>query len=77
MKRNIGKPARLAISIFLDPKETVSFLFLFAFVFVLLWSNMKASTAGKIFYSLFRQYLVLMAVVPLSYLRIEISLWAT
>lgn len=70
VKRNIGKPASLASSIFLDPKETSGHIWFFVFVLLLL--KVKASTAGKIFYSLFCQYLFLVAVVPLSYLRIEI-----
>ena len=73
VKINIGKPASLASSIFLDPKETSGHIWLLVFVcFALLLSKVKVSTAGKIFYSLFCQYLFLMAVVPLSYLRIEI-----
>ena len=66
MKRNIGKAARLSISIFLDPKKTSGHIPLFVFVLLLL--EVKASSAGKTFYSLFCQYLILMPVAPLCHI---------
>lgn len=65
-KKKIRKTARLAISIFLDPKETSGHIHFI--VFVLLLSEVKASLAGKIFCSLFCEYLFLMPVVPLCHI---------
>ena len=66
VKRNIGKAARLSISIFLNPKKTSGHIPLFVFVLLLL--EVKASSAGKTFYSLFCQYLILMPVEPLRHI---------
>lgn len=66
VKINLEKTASLSISIFLDPKETSGHVQFF--VFVLLLSKVEANIAGKIFCSLFCQYLFLLPVVPLCHL---------